>query len=709
MRANAHRFVQLKLVALILLAVVGVGIVALTLDARVLYAASKGNLAPARGDDLILITIDTLRADALGFAGNKIVSTPNLDRLARQGRVFTFAHSQNVVTLPSHTDILTGLYPFQHGVRDNFGFVLPPSVPTMATILHAAGYATGAFVSAFPLDSRFGLNRGFDVYDDHYRRGSAPAELVLPRRRGDKTVALAMAWWKAHSAHERFLWVHLYGPHAPYNPPAPFKKKYAGHLYLGEVAATDHFLGPLLKPFLAGKERPAVIVVTGDHGESLGEHGEEMHGLFAYEATLHVPLVLWGPGVPKGTDGRLARHIDILPTVLALLGVAPPPHLPGRSLLAPLPKRPLFSYFEALTANLNRGWAPLYGILQGHTKYIDLPIPELYNLTKDPHELHNIIKSDLVLAARLKKEIPAAAFQIPRRNGVASADTMAKLRSLGYLSGDQAQESKTYSRADDPKMLVGVDREIHQMVGYFTSDHFAEAIKVGRKVIDARPEMAEGYDVVALALRRMNRDTEAIDLLNKAVKRGVRSEHIYLVLAQALNAMGRTAQALKVLEPYKTRGTIETRIAYATTLSNSGRNEDARQELEKIRKLDPNNPEVYENLGIVLLRLHRVSEAGEALRHALSLNPDLPTSLNTLGVVSFRMGNPEGALEYWQKSIELDPTQYQALFNFGMVAERLGQREKAKRALEQFIRTAPPDRFARAIRTAREALAKSQH
>ncbi|MBV8199009.1 MAG: sulfatase, partial [Acidobacteria bacterium] len=277
-----------------------------------------------RGADVVLITVDTLRADALGFAGNRLSSTPTLDRLAAAGRVYTDAHAHNVITLPSHTNILTGPYPFQHGVRENAGFRLPRSIPTLGTYLRRAGYATAAFVGAFPLDARFGLGAGFDRYDDSFVRGSTPDQYRFAQRRGDQVVKPALAWWRAKRGSRRFLWVHLYDPHAPYEPPEPFASRFKEHPYLGEVAAADSFLAPLLTPFLDGKEPAPLIVFTADHGESLGEHGELTHGLLDYEATLHVPLVIWGPGVSPGKDSRAARHVDIVPTVLQALGVAVP-------------------------------------------------------------------------------------------------------------------------------------------------------------------------------------------------------------------------------------------------------------------------------------------------------------------------------------------------------------------------------------------------
>ncbi|MBV8199911.1 MAG: sulfatase, partial [Acidobacteria bacterium] len=277
-------------------ALLAVAAVAAVAAALTVAAAPLAPSAPAPLD-LLLITIDTLRADAPGFGGRRPSPTPLLDRLAAGGRVFTAAHAHNVVTLPSHTNILTGLYPFQHGVRDNEGFRVPAGVPTLATVLHAAGYATGAFVGAYPLDSWFGLNRGFDVYDDHYPKGSHPDQFLFAERKGDKVVPPALAWWQGPRGRRRFMWAHLFDPHAPYEPAEPYASRFPGNPYLGEVAAADGYLAPLLEPFLAGAETPALIVVTGDHGESLGEHGEETHGLFAYESTLHVPLLLWGPGV----------------------------------------------------------------------------------------------------------------------------------------------------------------------------------------------------------------------------------------------------------------------------------------------------------------------------------------------------------------------------------------------------------------------------
>src|SRR5713226_1028866 len=333
--------------------------------------SGAGARAPLpKNPDVLLVTIDTLRADALGFAGNRRVETPTLDRLASEGIVFANAHAHNVVTLPSHVNILTGLYPYQHGVRENAGFKLDPKHLTVATLLRSGGgYATGAFVGAFPLDARFGLNQGFDKYDDNYGKGQASVDFIEQERSATAVLDAAMRWWTANGERKRFMWVHLYDPHAPYSPPEPFLSSYRDNEYLGEIAYTDSALAKALGPVLAA-DPEALVVFTSDHGESLGEHGERTHGLFAYEATLKIPLVVTGHGVEHRVEPEYVRHVDIVPTILDAAAVAVPKELPGRSLLRKV--TPSDSYFESLTATLNRGWAPLTGIIHGGAKYIDL-------------------------------------------------------------------------------------------------------------------------------------------------------------------------------------------------------------------------------------------------------------------------------------------------------------------------------------------------
>jgi arylsulfatase A-like enzyme/Flp pilus assembly protein TadD len=697
---------------------VSAAVAALAGAGLLLAAAPAPRKAPARpagafSRDIVLVTIDTLRADAPGFAGNPRSQTPVLDRLASQGRVFTNTHAHNVVTLPSHTNILTGLYPFQHGVRDNTGFRLAASVPTLATVLHGAGYATGAFVGAFPLDSQFGLNHGFDVYDDHYPKGSNDTEFVLPERRGDEVVRLALAWWRAQQGKPRFLWVHLYDPHAPYEPPEPFATRFKDNLYLGEVAAADSFLAPLLGPFLDGREKPALVVVTADHGEALGEHGEQTHGLFAYEATLKVPLVVWGKGVVPGRDGRWARHVDIFPTVLQAAGVAAPSpaglRRPGSSLLAPpvpLTETASDSYFESLSTTLNRGWAPLRGLLRGGTKFIALPLPEVYALPKDPHEKDNRFDAERPVARGVFAALPKESSWPPRREDLRPEDAV-RLQSLGYISGS-APVSDTYGPEDDPKRLIALDQKIHTAIDLYMRGKLDEAIRQSREIVAERPTMSYGHSLLAQALLQAGRTSEALDVMLKARSQGAVSDSLLRQLALTLSEVGRAREAVDVLKPQVAAGDPQTLDAYAMVLSEAGRQKEAFEVLQGVVAKDPGDPKAHEQLGLVELRLNHWAQARDHSREALRLNPRLPLAWNDLGVALFQLGQKDEALDAWQKAVDLQPDLWDALWNLGTEAAGLGRAAQARKALERFAAGAPPARYGPDIEKARAYLKQAK-
>src|SRR5580765_3395253 len=379
-------------------------------------ACGKRPLDLAQGADrnVLLITIDTLRGDALGCDGGP-ARTPNIDAIAAGGLRFSFAHAQAVVTLPSHASILTGLYPFQHGYRENSGYRLTSGVQTLASRLKASGFSTGAFVAAFPLDARFGLTPGFDTYDGRFDDVGSGAEFLLPERPASVVVDRAVRWIQQRDG-RWFAWVHVYDPHAPYRPPAPFDREYATQPYYGEVAAVDQALGPLLTA-ARGAARPTLVVLTGDHGESLGEHGELTHGLFAYESTLRVPLIVAEVGNAAGArppqdlrevSDQPARHVDIAPTILDALALPVPPELPGHTLRTRADREggaARASYFEAMESMLDFGFAPLDGVVAGREKYIRLPLPELYDLAADRGEASNLndrsAERARALAARL--------------------------------------------------------------------------------------------------------------------------------------------------------------------------------------------------------------------------------------------------------------------------------------------------------------------
>ncbi|HVR39303.1 MAG TPA: tetratricopeptide repeat protein [Thermoanaerobaculia bacterium] len=628
-----------------------------------------------RANDIILITIDTWRADAAGFAGNANAKTPFLDSLAARGIVFTNAHAHNVVTLPSHVNILTGLLPYQHGVRDNAGFVLDAKYPTVAATLREHGYATGAFVAAFPLDARFGLNRGFDVYDDNYGKGAATVEFVMQERDAPAVLDSATKWWRSVEGHKRFLWIHLYDPHAPYRSGS----------YWSEVALVDDALRTTLAPILT---RDTTVIITGDHGEALGDHGELTHGLFAYESTLKVPLLVVAPGVAPRRESAAVRHIDIAPTILASAGIAST--LPGKSLLGTIGARD--TYFEALSASLNRGWAPLTGVIHSDLKYIDLPLAEFYALPDEIKNLRDERRRDVDAARQLLPKLVVANREI-------SVEEAARLRSLGYVTG--ASASKSYGPADDPKTLIDIDTKIHRIIEAYETRDLRKAVTLAREVVAAKPDMRAGRELLAFVLQQSDRVDEAIAVLRDKDA----TEDMKLQLALLLTETGRASEAVQILAPLANGSNPDVLNGYGIALADEGKADEAIQQFNRVLATDANNAPALQNLGIVALRRDDVRSARDYLDRALALNPRLPLALNTLGVVAAREGDYPRALDLWQRAVSIDPRQYDALYNLGLVAARSGNRDLARRALEQFVATAPPS-YKADIAAAREALAR---
>jgi arylsulfatase A-like enzyme/Tfp pilus assembly protein PilF len=675
---------------------------------------TQADLRPIAGQNVLLITIDTLRADALGSYGGR-AATPALDRLAADGVRFDFAHAHAVLTLPSHTSILTGTYPYEHGVRDNSGYRVSPNARTAATLLKAAGYATGAFVAAFPLHSRFGLNRGFDVYDDRFGETRAPTEFVMPERPATVVVPLARGWIAAREADGQrwFAWVHVFEPHAPYRPPPPFDTQYA-RPYDGEVAAADAALAPLLDDVVKAKH-PVMVVVTGDHGEALGDHGEQTHGLFAYESTLRIPLIVAEVGgTATGTrpasargGGEVssvpARHVDILPTLLDAVGQAIPSDLPGRTLLPAAERRsqaPRTSYFEAMTAMLNRGWAPLTGVLADRDKYIDVPIPERYDLAADSAEAANLAgrspERDRTLAASLRSFNAA----LPGTRRAEAAEAVARLRALGYVSGD-APIKDHYTEADDPKNLLMLDQALHRGVELFVSRRYDAAIQTYREIVARRPDMAIAYRHLAFVEWEAGRTGPAIATLQQAMVRGVTHGGITSQLGTYLAESGSAGAAARLLEPIVGAAEtpdIDTLNALGIAYARGGRADDARRVFNRILALDPESVMALENIGALDLDRHAFDHARQSFERAAELDPLSSQAQAGLGVVAMKHGERSEAIAAWKRAVDLDATNYDALYNLATTLASGGEMDAARPYLEQFARTAPAAFYAKDIR-----------
>ena len=708
--------------------------------------ATQADLRPIANQNVLLITIDTLRADALGSYGGP-AATPALDRLAAGGVRFAFAHAHAVTTLSSHASILTGTYPFQHGIRDNSGYRLAAGAQTTATRLKQAGFQTAAFVGAFPVHSRFGLNAGFDIYDDHFGETPAPTEFVMPERPAPAVVALARDWIAGRANRvggaggaDRpwFVWVHLFDPHAPYRPPAPFDTQYAGKPYYGEVAAADAALAPLLEELRAAP-RPTLVVVTGDHGEGLGDHGELTHGLFVYESTLRVPLIVAELGTHSPRSARSkptgsffarlarsafpiadaaggevslvsARHVDILPTILEAVGQTAPADLPGRSLIPAAERRagaaPRTSYFEAMGAMLNRGWAPLSGVLANRDKLIDLPIAERYDLAADPGERVNLsgreAERDRALAATLRGFNAAA----PGDRRAEDPDAAAQLRALGYVSGSAPAKAR-YTEADDPKRLIDLDQAVHTAIEAVAARRLGDAVRIYQGVIGRRPDMALAYRHLAFVEWQRGNPNGAVAVLQRALAAGVTQPAVVSQLGGYLADTGRVAEAIRMLEPLarEARADAETLNALGIAYVRAGRRDEAARTFERVLATNPDSSIPLENLGVMALERGDLAAARRQFEHAVRADPGSSRAHAGLGVVAVREGHRPEAVESWQRAVQLDPRNFDAVYNLGTTLARDGQADAARPYLELFLKTAPPAFYGKDLKEV-EALLK---
>jgi arylsulfatase A-like enzyme/Tfp pilus assembly protein PilF len=664
------------------------------------------------GLNVLLITIDTLRADALGSYGNTRAATPILDRLAAGGVRFSHARAHTVVTLPSHANILSGRYPFRHGVRENAGFRFPASMETLATLLKARGYRTGAFVSAFPLDRRFGLDRGFDIYDDRYGKSGEHDAFRVPERSAVDTASAALAWIgaaPAPAASPYFAWVHVYEPHFPYAPPEPFASRFPQAPYSGEVATVDTALARLVEPILArGADDRTLVIVTSDHGESLGEHGEMTHGLFAYEGTLRVPLILFAPRLfkPRVVDEPV-RHVDILPTVLDALAQSQPQELDGRSLVTIAAGRAngdtetnTPTYFESLSASLNRGWAPLYGIARGPMKYVDLPIPELYDLSTDPGEQHNLLASRPGEVRELQNLLGALRREDQGSSRAPeSAETRERLRSLGYVSGTAPAKAR-YTEADDPKRLIHLDRAIEDVVSRYLRGDLRGAITLGRDLVRQRPNMPLTLVHLAFLYNEAGHHVDAIDAIRKALALNPEAKDVAALAGAYLTEGGRSQDAVTLLAPYAAdaQADVDVLIAYGVALASVGKQAEALAAFDRAGREDPTNAMPLVNIGTVYLMAGDRHRAVRAFTQAVELDPRSARAHNGLGVVAAERQSWADAIASWERAVSADPHDYEALYNLGDVHARLGRTAEARSYWRRYLEVAPAHDSADATR-----------
>lgn len=645
--------------------------------------------------NVLLVTIDTLRADAMSLYGGR-ARTPNLEKLAAHGATFTFAHSHAVVTLPSHTSLLTGTYPYTHGVRDNNGYRVKKDQATLATRLKALGFATGAFVGGFPLDQRFGLNVGFDAYDDHIAEVGSTVDFALPERRADIVTGAAATWINAQQG-RWFAWMHLFDPHAPYQAPDDFASRYPSDSYAAEIAWTDATLGPIFDR-LASLSRPTLVIVTADHGEGLGDHGEMTHGIFAYEATLRVPLLVAevDPAGTRGVGQRItkpARHIDILPTVLDAIGAPREANLPGTSLREAIAGRgedAVPSYFEAMTANLSRGWAPLRGVIVGRDKYIDLPIQELYGLTLDPREQQNLTATQPARVDVLLNTLRGFDIAPPTMPGEETSAVRDRLRALGYVGGSPAAPKERYGDADDPKRLIEIDEQLHRAGDLYQSGDLPGAARQFQAIIDRRPDTADAYRYLAFVYWQGGKTADAIATLEKALAQGISHRDVRVKLGIYFAETGHADRAIKLLEGLA-GDDIESLNALGIAYGHAGRTADALNTFKHVLELDATNGLSWQNIGTVQLRSGDRQAAETSLRKAIEVDESLAGAYTTLGVVLSESGRKADAVQMWMSAVGRDTRDLDALYNLAVTLVELSRKGEARIFGERYIALARPE------------------
>lgn len=614
--------------------------------------------------NVLLVTIDTLRADRVGCYGYRNAETPTLDRLAREGVRFEKAFSPIPLTLPAHASILTGTYPPYHGVRDNSGFVLRPQHTSLAVLVKQLGYSTGAFVGAYVLDSKFGLNRGFDHYYDNF--DLAKYENVSPgyiRRPGSRVVREALKWLQAGGGKSPFFaWVHLYDPHDPYEPPEPWAARHSGRPYDGAIAFADANVGALLAWLKkSGAYERTLIIVIGDHGEALGDHGEETHGFFIYNASLHIPLLIRFPdGLYAGkTIAQNVSAIDVFPTVAEILDIhgANLPAIQGQSLMPLIQGRSLgerLIYAESYYPRFQFGWSELRALIRGSEKYVLAPRPELYDLKQNFHEAHNLAAQQQAASARMRDTLEALFKSVSGAGATDQASTPVgsgtteKLRSLGYVAHSMGSSgTKNFQSLADPKDQIGTYKELLLLAERNSRGDYRSTIPRYQALVRTQPGLKLAHYKLGQAYSRIAEFLAAAEEYKAAIALGG-----------------------DVLAP-----TFELAMCYMQL----GRPDDAIAGFRRVVEMDPSHYQARTNLGVLLTSPSRIPEAIAQLQKAVALAPTSSPALSSLGIAYSMAGEHEKGVETLKKALKLSPRDALLHANLGAIYKRMGRTAEAEK------------------------------
>jgi arylsulfatase A-like enzyme/Flp pilus assembly protein TadD len=646
---------------------------------------------------VVLFTLDTTRADHLGCYGAARAATPHLDALARSGVRFTHAFSPVPLTLPAHASLLSGRVPRRHGVRDNAGFTLDASVPLLTDRLSSAGYATAAFVSAAVLDRQGGLARGFATYDDGVRVGDRRA-FDYEERAASQTVDALLPKLELLKP-PFFLWVHFYDPHFPYVPPEPYATKFKDRPYDGEIAFMDAQLGRVLDA-LRRKGTTLYVAAAGDHGEGLGEHGEDGHGVFLYQATQHVPLVITGPGLPAGTtiDANVGL-VDVAPTILDLLALPPLPDTDGRSLVPAMrgAHTPPATYeMETFYPSFSYGWAPLRALASGPYKYVAAPRPELYELPTDPRETRDLIRSKperaSELAQTLARRTDGDAGGAPS-DDPATDERRTQLTSLGYVSGSHAP----VGGGIDPKDGIGLLADLDAARRAVQLGDPADALAPLNRLLTKNPGNVPARLVLGQAQLATGKTDAAIATYRAVTSLAPGNSLAWFDLGNAYAANGAKddksfAEARRAYEHALTIAPrhADTYLNLAALFASRGDPEESRRTLLRARATDVADPTLETELGALELARKDTTSARAAFQRALALNPRQPEALEGLGRITYAAGDSVAAAGYYERALDAAPSAALAKTLGAIRLYQLNDRAGARTAFARALALSPP-------------------
>jgi len=658
------------------------------------------------GANVLLITLDTTRADRIGSYGYGAAETPRLDALASEGVLFEHAVTPTAFTLPSHSSIMTGLYPPFHGVRLNGGAALADVQTTLAERLAGAGYRCGAVVAAFVVDQRWGLSQGFERYDDDFEMApDQKLDLAGVQRPGDRVVDIGLEWLEQSDERPFFAWLHFYDPHIPYDPPEPYRSRFGGSgksgLYDGEIAFTDAQVGRLLDWLdERGLAENTIVVVVGDHGESLGDHGEKEHGYYIYDATVRVPLIVRVPG--SDLEGvrvpAQVRTIDVLPTVLDLVGVEMPDPLHGQSLvplmLDPEKAGPENAYSESMSVHLQYGWSALYSVRTSSYKFIDAPREELYDLLQDPSESENLLKQEPEVAqglrstlAALREEILAGAPEIQEAD--LDEETLGMLAALGYVGG--ATASPEGEDLADPKDKIHLYESVGYAVHLMTGDDYEEAARVLEIVLDDDPAIPQAKLLLATAYQNAGRIEEAKVVLDSFLRDDPDNTAALITMAKMLSEEGKNDEVLALARRVLS---VDDRNTQAWELvagvhMRANDHQGALSPLQRAVEIQPKLTRNRLNLAVAQIGLGRLDVAESMLDEIIAEHPKFPFAHFHLGLIFEEQGRLEAARGAYAEEVELFPNAFMPRFNHGNLLLRLGDPAAAEQEMRVLINETP--------------------